>query len=55
MSLSSGPLASLVDRAIHSIHRKATRAFRAEIGALPRVALPVSYSDKMFWRRVFHP
>jgi hypothetical protein len=53
MILSSGPLASLVDRAIHSIHRKATRAFRAEIGALPRIALPVSYSDKMFWRRVF--
>jgi hypothetical protein len=53
MSWSSGPLARLIDKAVHSTHRKATRAFRHEIGALPRVALPVSYSDKMFWRRVF--
>lgn len=53
MRRSSCLLASLIDTSIHSIHRKATRAFQHEIGTLPRVALPVTYSDKMFWRRVF--
>lgn len=46
-------LARAIDAALHATHRKPTRAFRAEIGRLPRVVLPVSYSDKMFWRRVF--
>ncbi|MCX5521208.1 ATP-grasp fold amidoligase family protein [Kaistia defluvii] len=46
-------LARSIDASLHVTHRKATRAFRAEIGQPPRVALPVSYSDKMFWRRVF--
>jgi len=46
-------LARAIDSALHATHRKPTRAFRAEIGALPRILLPVSYSDKMFWRRVF--
>ncbi|MCX5567567.1 ATP-grasp fold amidoligase family protein [Kaistia nematophila] len=46
-------LARPIDAALHATHRKATRAFRAEIGALPQILLPVSYSDKMFWRRVF--
>lgn len=47
------PLARLIDATVHAAYWRATRAFRAEIGALPRVALPVSYNDKMFWRRIF--
>jgi hypothetical protein len=47
------PLARLIDAAIHAGYRKETREFRAEIGVPPRAAFPVSYNDKMFWRRVF--
>jgi hypothetical protein len=46
-------LARLIDAAVEARHRKAGRAFRTELGARPRVALPVSYNDKMFWRRIF--
>ena len=53
LSVPSRMLARAIDAAIHATHRKATRFFRAELDRLPRVILPVSYSDKMFWRRVF--
>ncbi len=43
----------LIDAAVEARHWKSARAFRDELGVRPRVALPVSYNDKMFWRRIF--
>jgi len=42
-----------IDKVVHARHRRATRAYWNEFGVLPRVALPVSYNEKMFWRRTF--
>lgn len=53
MNLPSRSLSRLIDVGVCAAFRKPTRAYRAEFGALPRVVLPVSYNDKMFWRRVF--
>jgi hypothetical protein len=49
----SSGAARLLDAAIQMRYRRSAQAFRSELGTCPRIALPVSYSDKMFWRRIF--
>jgi hypothetical protein len=39
--------------AVYVVYRRALRVYMRDIGVLPNVALPSSYHEKMFWRRVF--
>lgn len=46
-------LSRVIDAAVEARHWRSAHAFRKELGVRPRAALPVSYNDKMLWRRVF--
>jgi len=44
--------AHYIDLHAYLVFRGAVRAFRREIGCYPHIAMPVTYHDKMFWRRI---
>lgn len=39
--------------AVFGLYRRAVRCYSARLRQLPDIALPESYNEKMFWRRVF--
>lgn len=46
-------VAQALNLLIYVLYAKAAYSFYKELGYLPNVALPDTYNEKMFWRRVF--
>jgi hypothetical protein len=46
------PAALFVNLRARLAFRRAVRAFRRELGYTPNIAVPVTYHEKMFWRRI---
>jgi hypothetical protein len=52
-AVADGSAARAITLGAWARHRSALGYYRRELGAWPQIAVPRSYNEKMFWRRVF--